>query len=92
MTYPDSDLGLMSTVASLCRPIIGRKKHYFLLPAKLCPTAEEGLRVASKKSATTFIRYADHESLVPIFRALVERGDTYITLYLERYSMAHISI
>ena len=89
MTYPDSDLGLMSSVAGLCRPIIGCKKHYFLIPAILCSSAEEGLRVASKNSGTVCIRYADHDALVLLFGALTGRKDTYITLYLDTVIDGH---
>lgn len=83
LTYPDSQVGHMSTVAALCRPVIGAKKHYFLLPANVPSSAEEGLQVASTKSKTVSIRYADLESMVPIFVALAACKDTYISLYIQ---------
>jgi 7-keto-8-aminopelargonate synthetase-like enzyme len=83
LTYADSDLGLMSTLAALCRPVLAAKKHYFLLPASLPHAAEEGLRVASNKSGTVCLRYADLESMVPLITALAPSRDTYISLYTQ---------
>lgn len=83
LTYPDSQVSHMSTVAALCRPILGAKKRYFLLPADAPSSAEEGLRVASMKSKTVSIRYADLESMVPLFVALAVHRDAYISLYIQ---------
>jgi serine palmitoyltransferase len=89
LTYPSADLGLMSTIAALCRPIIGTKNHYFLIPANVSKSVEEGLRAASTKSRTVAIRYTDVESLVPLFVALAGRRDTYISLYIQLYQNGH---
>ncbi|KAJ5123988.1 PLP-dependent transferase [Penicillium bovifimosum] len=83
LTYPDSDLGLMSTIAGLCRPVIACRRHYFLVPANLPSTAEEGFRVATKNSGTVCLKYADRDALVPLFEALSSRSATYLTLYLD---------
>jgi len=82
ITYPDSGLGIMSTVAGLCRPILGYKKHYFLLPATPPRAVEEGLTIASKSSGTICIRYVDAKSLVPLVNALISKI-AYVTLYIE---------
>ncbi|KAJ6020193.1 serine palmitoyltransferase 2 [Penicillium canescens] len=83
LTYPDSDLGLMSTIAGLCRPVMACRRHYFLVPANLPSNAEEGFRVASKNSETVCLKYADRDALVPLFEALSGRSATYLTLYLD---------
>jgi hypothetical protein len=82
MTYPDCDLGLMSAVAGLWRPMIGCAKHYFMVPANPQRLKKvSALHPRNRKPYAT--KYADHDALVSLFGTLPLRKDAYITLYLD---------
>ncbi|KUJ17215.1 PLP-dependent transferase [Mollisia scopiformis] len=84
LTYPDSGLGLMSTIAGLCRPVLKTKRHYLLFPSDLEAAGEEGLRVASKKNKDIVcIRYTDFETLRKLFVSLGASKKIYITIYIQ---------
>ena len=82
MTFPDSRIGLMSSIAALCRPLIGFKKHYLLLPKDTPAAVKEGVKVAPRKGAPTTKYYDSAQSLLQILKSLCDK-DTYITLYID---------
>ncbi|OAP60447.1 hypothetical protein AYL99_05449 [Fonsecaea erecta] len=82
MTYPDSFIGLMSTVAALSRPVLGYKKHVFLVPASAPQAVWDGFRVASKNGAPRVQRYSDTaDALLEHVRSCGQA--TYITLFVD---------
>ncbi|USP74367.1 Aminotran-1-2 domain containing protein [Curvularia clavata] len=80
ITYADAGLGLMSTIAALCRPIWGHKRHNFLVPIDASLAVESGLRIAPRNSGTTVQRYNDEQGLVQMIKIAGKR--TYITAYV----------
>ena len=81
-TYVDSYVGLISTVAALCRPSIGYNKHYICVPSNAPAAVFDGLRVAPKRCAPVVMRYDGLQSLMQIIRAVNGRK-VYITLYVD---------
>ncbi|OAL32561.1 hypothetical protein AYO20_07871 [Fonsecaea nubica] len=82
LTYPDSFIGLMSTVAALCRPVLGFKKHVFLVPESAPQAAWAGFRVASKKGAPKVQQYGNSiNSLLDHVRSCGRT--TYVTLLVD---------
>ncbi|KIW32325.1 uncharacterized protein PV07_03879 [Cladophialophora immunda] len=82
LTYPDSFIGLMSTVAALSRPVIGFKKHVFLVPDSAPQAVWDGFRAASKKRAPRVQGYGDSlDSLLEHIRSCGPA--TYITLFVD---------
>ncbi|KIW85385.1 hypothetical protein Z517_00775 [Fonsecaea pedrosoi CBS 271.37] len=82
LTYPDSFVGLMSTVAALCRPVLGFKKHVFLVPESAPQAAWAGFRVASKKGAPKVQQYGNGiNSLLDQVRSCGRT--TYVTLLVD---------
>ncbi|OQV07906.1 hypothetical protein CLAIMM_12257 isoform 2 [Cladophialophora immunda] len=55
LTYPDSFIGLMSTVAALSRPVIGFKKHVFLVPDSASQAVWDGRGYMFTTSQQPFI-------------------------------------
>jgi serine palmitoyltransferase len=49
MTFTNAELGLPSTIAALCRPLLGYKRHYLLVPSNAHEVFREGVRFASKQ-------------------------------------------
>lgn len=82
MTFPDSYIGLMSTIAALCRPLIGYKKHYIFIPREAPKAVLDGIKVAPKKSLPTVGYYDNAELLLQSLKAIIDRG-VYVTLYLD---------
>jgi serine palmitoyltransferase len=82
ITYADSGLGLMSTVAALCRPIIGYSQHSFLVPVNAPSAVEDGLRMASRKCGTAVVRYTGPEMLVKLLEAADGDTQVYNTVYV----------
>ncbi|KAI0579532.1 Aminotransferase class I and II [Pyrenophora tritici-repentis] len=82
ITYADSGLGLMSTVAALCRPIISYSQHNFLVPVDAPSAVKDGLRVASRSCGTTVITYTGLEMLVMLLRAADGDARVYNTVYV----------
>jgi serine palmitoyltransferase len=82
LTYPESDTGLMSTIAALCRPIKDAREHYFLVPREAPLAVEDGFRAASRSSGTQRITYTDPEDLIASVEKLSKlRHANYITIY-----------
>ncbi|KAI1593037.1 aminotransferase class I and II, partial [Pyrenophora tritici-repentis] len=75
-------LGLMSTVAALCRPIISYSQHNFLVPVDAPSAVKDGLRVASRSCGTTVITYTGLEMLVMLLRAADGDARVYNTVYV----------
>jgi serine palmitoyltransferase len=82
MTFPDSHIGLMSTIAALSRPLIGFKKHYLFIPGNAPLAVTNGLKIAPRKRAPITKFYDSAESLLQVLKSLFNR-DTYITLYVD---------
>ncbi|KAK4930897.1 hypothetical protein LTR49_002663 [Elasticomyces elasticus] len=83
MLMTNTESGLMSTVAALCRPIKGCTAHWLLLPAKAQRAVLDGCRVAPLRAQTTMIEYGGPADLLEHLRSLGERKATsYITLVL----------
>ncbi|EXJ58451.1 hypothetical protein A1O7_05876 [Cladophialophora yegresii CBS 114405] len=80
MTYPDTYIGLMSTIAALSRPVLGFKKHFFLIPQAAPQAVLDGFRVASKKGAPKVQRYTNMDALLEMIRGC--GPSAYITLFL----------
>ena len=49
MTFPDSYLGLISTVAGRCRPLIDYDKHYVLIPKNAPEAVLDGIKARSEE-------------------------------------------
>ncbi|KIY01042.1 uncharacterized protein Z520_03708 [Fonsecaea multimorphosa CBS 102226] len=82
LTYPDSFIGLMSTIAALSRPVMGFKTHVFLVPESAPQAVWDGFRVASKNGAPKVQRYND--SLDMLLEQIRSYGkSTYITLFVD---------
>lgn len=82
MTFASAEIGLSSTVAALCRPLIGYSKHYLFMPAQVVESVHEGLRIASKKDAPTVMEYHSLRGLISLLEGL-SNGKTHITLYMD---------
>ena len=82
MTFPDSYVGLMSTVAALCRPPIGCDKHYLLIPENAPMAVRDGIRVAPNKGRPTIIEYNNLSTLVQHLGPCCGKAVA-ITLYLD---------
>lgn len=82
MTYVDTHMGLMSTIASLSRPVLGYKKHYFFVPTSAPTAVEEGIKISPRKGAPTIIRYNDNDDLVRLIKDHA-RNKAHITIYVD---------
>jgi serine palmitoyltransferase len=81
MSYPDSFIGLMSTIAALSRPVMGFKQHVFLVPEEAPQAVWDGFRVAPRKGCPDVHHYSDNDSL---FEQLCKAGrNTYVTLFVD---------
>ena len=81
MTYPDTFIGLMSTVAALIRPVVGYKKHVFLAPETAPQAVADRFRITSKNAVPKVQRYNNVMSLLEQTR---EAGPiAYVTLFLD---------
>ncbi|KAI8936593.1 hypothetical protein NX059_006995 [Plenodomus lindquistii] len=80
LTYPDSYIGLSSTIAALCRPTVGFKTDALLVPEKALPAIEDGITVAPKQGRPTIIRYTDMANLVGKVRE--QQSSCYTTIVL----------
>ena len=84
MTFSDAEFGLSSTIAALCRPLLGYKKHYLLVPSTARETVREGLRIASKRDMPEVVEYNDLDDLYATMNRLSRRNNTiYFTIYIE---------
>ncbi|KIV87753.1 hypothetical protein PV11_03276 [Exophiala sideris] len=86
LTYQDNYIGLMSTIAALCRPVQGYKKHCLFVPQDMPPAVEDGLRVAPRAGRPTVTTYTDIESLTSDMLRSRSRS-TYATLVLRSKEM-----
>ena len=84
LTYADSSIGLASTIASLCRPLIGYTSHYLLIPMNAPGPIEDGLLIAPRKGAPIVFKYTNLPDLFRLSRELSNksRSKTYLTIYL----------
>jgi serine palmitoyltransferase len=82
MTFANAEIGLSSTIAALCRPLLSYKHHYMLVPSKGHETIEEGLRIASRKEKPEIVTYDDFEEMFTIMSRSTGRK-TYFTVYID---------
>lgn len=83
LTYPDSHIGLASTIAALCRPVEGYRRHYLLLPEGLPRPVSEGLTLAPPKDRPSPQYFPNVSGLYSLLARLsVENAKTYFTVYL----------
>lgn len=82
MTFGDSYIALMSTIAALYRPLLAFKKHYFLIPSNAPAAVMDGLKVALKNGATTTKYYDSAEALLYNLKVALDKN-IYVTLYLD---------
>lgn len=83
LTYPDSHIGLASTVAALCRPIDGYRRHCFLLPANPPRPVSDGLALASPKGRPSLEYFSEMAGLSSLLSQLSARdARTYFTIYV----------
>ncbi|KAK4897983.1 hypothetical protein LTR27_004367 [Elasticomyces elasticus] len=84
MLMTNTESGLMSTVAALCRPIKGCAEHWLLVPARAQRAVVDGYRVAPFKAQTPTIEYSGPTDLLENLRSFGERKTTsYVTLVLD---------
>ncbi|KAF2022655.1 aminotransferase class I and II [Setomelanomma holmii] len=89
MTYPDTYIGLTSTVAALCRPIIGFAHHEFFIPKTSSQAINDGLQVAPKKGRPTVLRYDSIDELRQCW--CEKRHSTYRTILLRSNHLSKCS-
>lgn len=86
MTFANAEIGLSSTTAALCRPLLNYKHHYMLVPLKGHEkgheSIQEGLRIASRKEKPEIVIYADLEDMFAIMSKYAGRK-TYFTVYMD---------
>ena len=92
MTFSDAEFGLSSTIAALCRPLLGYKKHYLLVPSTAHETVREGLRIASKRDMPEVVEYDDLVDLYAAMNRLSRRNSTYFTIYIETVTTNNASL
>jgi serine palmitoyltransferase len=85
LTFPNSYIGLSSTIAALCRTTDGYTSHALFLPASPVPAIEDGMLTAPKKNRPTVLRYNDLGSLV--YRIREQKPSCYITVVLSVHDM-----
>ncbi|KAK5718424.1 hypothetical protein LTR15_008151 [Elasticomyces elasticus] len=91
MLMTNTESGLMSTVAALCRPIKGCTAHRLLLPAKAQRAVLDGYRVAPLRAQTTMIEYSGPAGFLGHLRAIgEEKAANYITLILDAQNAAPV--
>ncbi|KAK5698200.1 hypothetical protein LTR97_007161 [Elasticomyces elasticus] len=91
MLMTNTESGLMSTVAALCRPIKSCTAHWLLLPAKAQRAVLDGYRVASLRAQTTMIEYGGPADLLGHLGAIGEKkAASYITLILDAQNAASV--
>jgi serine palmitoyltransferase len=85
MVYTNTEAGLMSTCAALCRPIKGCKSHLILLPKTAPQPVLDGYQAAPLRYGTKRADYSDLDDLLRILGALTnaQRRETHITLVLQ---------
>ncbi|KAL6709945.1 hypothetical protein ACN47E_000730 [Coniothyrium glycines] len=89
LTYPDTYLGFISTVAALCRAVDGYRKHYLLVPEGAETAVSDRLRIAPRKGRPEMKRYHDHTALRRFLDGHA-RSD-YITLVLDAQALDEAS-
>ncbi|KAK4966886.1 hypothetical protein LTR42_011200 [Elasticomyces elasticus] len=91
MLMTNTESGLMSMVAALCRPIKGCTAHRLLLPAKAQRAVLDGYRVAPLRAQTTMIEYGGPAGFLGHLRAIgEEKAANYITLILDAQNAAPV--
>jgi serine palmitoyltransferase len=86
LTYADSYIGLVSTIAALSRPLIGYRKHYMLVASNAPESTNEGLRFAPMKGRPAVQRYTGIKHLLELIeecsRNTEDRKMTHLTIYI----------
>lgn len=83
LTYPDSHIGLASTIAALCRPVDGYRRHHLLLPDDVPRPVSEGFSLASPKDHPVLQFFSNVASLPSLVSGLKAKNKkTYFTIYL----------
>ncbi|KAK5716983.1 hypothetical protein LTR17_016200 [Elasticomyces elasticus] len=89
MLMTNTESGLMSTVAALCRSIKGCAEHWLLVPANAQRAVLDAYRVAPRTARTTMVKYGSSGDLLENLRSLGERKATsYITLIFDARNAA----
>lgn len=82
MTFANAEIGLSSTIAALCRPLLGYKHHYMFVPSNVHQSVRDGLRIASRKEKPEIVAYRDIENMFAIMRKFAKQR-TYFTIYVD---------
>lgn len=82
MTFTNAEIGLSSTIAALCRPLLGYNKHYMLVPSQANEVVREGLRFASKREKPITVAYEDRADLYATMNQ-ISNSKVYFTVYIE---------
>ncbi|OIW32033.1 PLP-dependent transferase [Coniochaeta ligniaria NRRL 30616] len=83
LTYPDSHIGLASTIAALCRPVNGFRRHYVLLPDDLPRAVSDGFTLAPPRDRPNRRSFPDIPGLHTLLSQLsTTHAKTYFTIYL----------
>lgn len=87
LTFPDSHIGLASTVAALCRPIDGFRRHYVLFPEDAPAPVSDGFTLASPRDRPNLESFPDIAGLYSLLSRLsAKTPKTYFTIYLQASS------
>ncbi|KAI8940620.1 hypothetical protein NX059_001892 [Plenodomus lindquistii] len=81
MLYADSYMGILSTVAALCRPVDRYSKHVLLVSEKASPAITHGLRVSKKKGRPSVRYYNDMALLAQL--ACSHGRSCYLTIAID---------
>ena len=89
LTYPDAYVGLMSTVAALCRPVDGFNGHDLYVKPNAAPAIEDGIRVAPRRRCPTLKHYRSLKLLSQQLRHCRPSG--YVTIVVDRDELPDIA-
>lgn len=89
LTYSDAYVGLVSTVAALCRPVDGFDEHNLYVTHDAAPAIEDGIRAAPKKGSPKVERYDGLQSLLHHLRYRGSSG--YATIILDFKELSNVA-
>ena len=89
MTYPDTYMGWLSTIAALCRPLDGFSKHEMFVPEEMPSDIADGLRVAPKRGCPIVRHYGSLTALAQLIRTC--NRSCYATIILDVKDLSEAS-
>ncbi|KAK3678346.1 hypothetical protein LTR78_001643 [Recurvomyces mirabilis] len=82
MTYTNTEAGLMSSVAAVCRTIKGRKNHRVLRPAISSRAIVDGCRIARQSSGVLHAVYEGIDDMLDLAKISLA-GGSHVTLIVD---------